>query len=77
MGYWIYGILALATLLFVTALAMIVKGAPVEQIIAVVVTLWLMGLTSLMVALLIFSESWIRRLIYWAKGLIPIDRRTL
>ena len=77
MGYWIYGTLAIAVGLFLTALTMIMMGAPAGQIVAVVATLWLMGLTSLMVALLIFSEPWIRRLICWAKGLTPIDRRKL
>lgn len=77
MGYWIFGTLALAALLFMTALALIVRGAPAGQIVAVVVTLWLMGVTSLIVALLIFGEPWFRRLICWAKGLMPIDRRKL
>ena len=77
MGYWVYGTLSLAAVLFVTALAMIMAGAPVGLIVAVVTTLWLMGVASLIGALLIFGEPWFRRLVYWAKGLIPIDRRKL
>ena len=70
MGYWIYGTLAIAVGLFLTALTMIMMGAPAGQIVAVVATLWLMGLTSLMVALLIFCEPWFRRLLARLKSLL-------